>query len=228
MSRPKRTTATWKWYTPDGKVSAAPPDSRDSAERKPTPLAAETTEAVEDKAVTPSHEVEADEDIQHSPPPPADCAKVNQEADAAHEDNDVNPDEAKAWGELTDFIAEAGYCVGGGTVLNPVLNAPEPTPDKSDRRNYNKLTASVEDRFLMCLSMGLSIRAAARAVGCHNSTFVKRAKRDQEFRKAMQRAKEQARTDPLRELYAAARTSWRAAAWLLEYLDRREGLRKEK
>ena len=62
---------------------------------------------------------------------------------------------------------------------------------------------------------------AARAVGRSHSTFVKRAKRDEQFAGRVELARQKARTDPLRSVYEASRTSWRAAAWLLEYLDRR-------
>ena len=49
------------------------------------------------------------------------------------------------------------------------------------------------------------------------------AKRDEQFAGRMELARQKARTDPLRSVYEASRTSWRAAAWLLDYLDRRAG-----
>ena len=58
--------------------------------------------------------------------------------------------------------------------------------------------------------------------------MVKRAKRDEAFAREIAHAKANARIDPLWEITIASRKSWRAAAWLLTYLDRRDNRGKEK
>ncbi len=102
-------------------------------------------------------------------------------------------------------------------------NAPvaEQSTAACGKRNQ-PLTQSEEDRFLLLLSYGASMRQAAAAIGCHHSTMGKRAKRDPQFAAAVDRAKHQARSDPLLAVYQASRKSWRAAAWLLGYLERRD------
>ena len=66
------------------------------------------------------------------------------------------------------------------------------------------------------------MRQAATAIGCHHTTFTRRAKRDANLARAIDRAKQQARTDPLLAVHKASQKSWRAAAWLLGYLERRD------
>ena len=100
-------------------------------------------------------------------------------------------------------------------------------PATNSKRN-TPLTESEEDQFLLCLRYGFSIRQAAAAVGCSHSTMVKRAKRDEAFAKKIKQAQANARIDPLWEITIASRKSWRAAAWLLTYLERRDNRGKSK
>ena len=146
-----------------------------------------------------------------------DAAESAQERSAGGSDapsDDATSSETTDW----DAVAEA---LKDLTSEEPV--AAEPTEVvKVARRNTQKLTVSEEDRFLMCLTFGLSMRQAAAAIGCHHTTLVKRAKRDHAFAELIERAKSKARTDPLIEVTRASRKSWRAAAWLLQYLDRQD------
>ena len=155
---------------------------------------------------------EANEEADHGPKP--DCEKTPSSSDETD------------WDAVAVFIAEA-------TVADPTLARHQQVVKQesvpNSRRNQ-ALSLSEEDRFLLCLSLGHSLRQAAAHVGVHHTTMVKRAKRDAEFAQAMALARQQARTDPLLAVRTASQKSWRAAAWLLEYLERRErrGRKKEK
>jgi hypothetical protein len=69
---------------------------------------------------------------------------------------------------------------------------------------------------------GYSLRQAAGAVGRSHSTFVKLRRRDPKFDRDYRQHRELARDKPLLQVRRAAEQSWRAAAWLLKYLDAQE------
>jgi len=66
------------------------------------------------------------------------------------------------------------------------------------------------------ISVGCSLEAAARYVGCNPSTIRREAVRNDEFYKRLRNAEVAAEIKPLNALQRAAATHWRAAAWLLE------------
>jgi hypothetical protein len=68
------------------------------------------------------------------------------------------------------------------------------------------------------LAAGVSVREAARFVGCDRGTIRNEARRNDQFRHQLQRARSQAQVHPLRTMQQAAATNWRAAAWWLERL----------
>lgn len=75
---------------------------------------------------------------------------------------------------------------------------------------------------LTYVACGYSLRQAAAAVGRSHSTFVKLKQRDPKFACRLLQHRELARDKPLRQVLQASERSWRAAAWLLKYLDARE------
>jgi tRNA-dihydrouridine synthase len=66
------------------------------------------------------------------------------------------------------------------------------------------------------ISVGCTIQAAARYVGCSRNTIRREAARNPQFGEQLRRAEMQARIQPVRTLQDAAGRDWRAAAWLLE------------
>ena len=204
----------------DGENSPAPPKTEHFGESQ-RPLVNDASPEVEaDKQVTGNEISNPAEKIHHQHQVVAESGDAVNNADDEAGECDATAEMLEAWGELTGFIAEAQSASGGGAVVNSVVNCQE--EDASAAHDYQKPTLTKEARLLICLSMGMSMRAAARTIGCCHTTFVKRAKRDEHFAAQIEQAKQQARADPLRELYAASRKSWRAAAWLLEYLDRKQ------
>jgi hypothetical protein len=73
-----------------------------------------------------------------------------------------------------------------------------------------------------CMACGMTLRGAARAIGRTHPTLIRRMRRDRQFAQQMRQAKRRARLDPLEQIRRSSRKSWRAAAWLLKYLDNRE------
>jgi hypothetical protein len=66
------------------------------------------------------------------------------------------------------------------------------------------------------ISVGCTIQAAARYVGCSRNTIRREAARNPQFGELLRCAEAQARIRPVRTLQEAAGHDWRAAAWLLE------------
>jgi len=66
------------------------------------------------------------------------------------------------------------------------------------------------------LLQGFTVRQAAGYLGCAVRTIQREAKRDREFRRQLRSAEISARLDLLKLMRQAAKTHWRAAAWLLE------------
>ena len=66
------------------------------------------------------------------------------------------------------------------------------------------------------VTVGCSIQAAARYVGCSRNTIRREAARNEEFADLLRYAEIEARIRPVRTMQEASGTHWRAAAWLLE------------
>jgi hypothetical protein len=69
---------------------------------------------------------------------------------------------------------------------------------------------------LRLLAAGCSVPGAARILQCSPRTIRRAATHDPEFREALKRAQLRSQVAPIRALRKAAKTHWRAAAWLLE------------
>src|SRR5262245_45263654 len=69
---------------------------------------------------------------------------------------------------------------------------------------------------LRLLAAGCNIPGAARIRNCSPRTTRRLAGHDPEFREALKRAQLRSQISPIRALRKAAKTHWRAAAWLLE------------
>jgi hypothetical protein len=86
-------------------------------------------------------------------------------------------------------------------------------------------------RLVTLLAMGLSIRQAAAAVGVSHTAVRKELKRNPELTAQLAAAREHARLEPLLVIIRESKRSWRAATWLMKYLDGKErkgsGRRKE-
>ncbi|MCA9270079.1 MAG: hypothetical protein KDA41_16470 [Planctomycetales bacterium] len=84
------------------------------------------------------------------------------------------------------------------------------------------LTEKEIEAVLAHVSHGMSLRQAAAEIGRSHSTLVKLAKRNELFAEFLEEQRQKARGRPLAQVYAASQRSWRAAAWLVKYLDGRE------
>jgi len=88
-------------------------------------------------------------------------------------------------------------------------------------RRHGRMTAEEIHRVVACVSCGLSLRQTACIVGRHAGTLSRRIQRDEDFAAKIEWARAIAQAEPLAQIARAAKTSWRAAAWLVEYLDRK-------
>jgi hypothetical protein len=66
------------------------------------------------------------------------------------------------------------------------------------------------------ISVGCDRRSAARYVGCTAETIRLTAKRDRQFAERLDQAEMRHKFQQLQNIHQAGKTSWRAAAWLLE------------
>jgi len=96
------------------------------------------------------------------------------------------------------------------------------------KRKRGPMTEEEVRRVVACVASGLSLRQTAHVVARHQSTLVRRIQRDEEFAAQIEWAQTIAQAEPLAHIAKAARKSWRAAAWLVEYLDRKRSGRTEK
>jgi hypothetical protein len=83
-------------------------------------------------------------------------------------------------------------------------------------------------RVLTYVECGYSLRQAAAAVGRNHASVLRRIRRSPDLVSEYRQKQQLAREQPLRQLHAASQRSWRAAAWLLTYLDRRDAKRPAK
>jgi hypothetical protein len=74
-------------------------------------------------------------------------------------------------------------------------------------------------RICALVSIGISLRSAARMVGCHPKTIRREARRNPDFGNELRKSQSQAQVGPIKTMREAAATNWRAAAWWLERLD---------
>ena len=72
------------------------------------------------------------------------------------------------------------------------------------------------------VSVGCSVRRAAKLCGVGESAIREREKNDPNFREQFLNAKQIREITPLRQIKEAGGKSWRAAAWTLERLDPEE------
>ena len=225
------------YFTPDGKLSTRTPKTDRNGESQPPQAPEPSSQPVDVKQVAKRTTDGDAANCQH-------CVQVGGEAGATVEETvadasvpgATSPSETP-YDALADLNAASGSPTAGhdapGDVLTDVghpsdqdlsdqQSSEDQTTAPTGRRNTQKLSVSEQDRFLLCLSYGMSLRQAGAAVGCHYSTLVKRAKRDPALKRAIQSARQKARTDPLIAVQQASKRSWRAAAWLLTYLERRD------
>jgi hypothetical protein len=84
-------------------------------------------------------------------------------------------------------------------------------PAAFDEHNKGKLVA--------LLSLGMSLRQAAAVLGVAHSTIASTLKADRALAEEITAARFQAQLQPLACVIREARRSWKAATWLLKYLD---------
>lgn len=83
------------------------------------------------------------------------------------------------------------------------------------------LTPQVKEELCKLLSIGLSRRQAASWLDIDHSTISHMAARDEDFARSITRAEELASVQPMMVMAAAARKSWRAAAWMITHNGKR-------
>ena len=100
------------------------------------------------------------------------------------------------------------------------------TLGKTERRRRRDsrapLTREEKHQAALLISYGHSLRQAASQIGRSHMTLSRYMKNDPEFAEQVERYRGYAESDAMAEVVKASRRSWRAAAWLLTYLERRE------
>jgi hypothetical protein len=74
-------------------------------------------------------------------------------------------------------------------------------------------------KLVALLALGLSVRQSATVLGVSHPTILRALAADQELREEVTAARYQAQLQPLGCVIREAQRSWRAATWLLKYMD---------
>lgn len=82
------------------------------------------------------------------------------------------------------------------------------------------LDAEAKKGICALIAQGFSLKQAATYFACHRDTIRNERRRDPHFDANLRRALEMADIQPLDLIHRAAKTSWRAAAWLVEFRRR--------
>jgi hypothetical protein len=97
-----------------------------------------------------------------------------------------------------------------------IIDAPRPYPTSPGGRP-RKLDGQAKELVCCLLSKGHTLGEAAAFVACDRDTILNERKRDPQFDANVKRARKMRTYDAMDVVCRASRTSWRAAAWLLEY-----------
>ena len=95
-------------------------------------------------------------------------------------------------------------------------------PQKPRKNSRAPLTQEEKDQVAILISYGHSLRQAAAQIGRSHVTLHRHLKKDSAFAEQVERYRGYAESDAMTEVVKASKRSWRAAAWLLTYLERRE------
>ncbi len=104
-----------------------------------------------------------------------------------------------------------------------VPQASESKPKSTPRpRQKRKLTDEMQTEICSMISVGCSMRTAARLAGCSEASIRGLAERDEAFFERLRAACMRREVLPLSAILKASQTHWRAAAWYLSRLNREE------
>ena len=98
---------------------------------------------------------------------------------------------------------------------------PEAASAKEKRRG---LSTQEKERVGLLMAYGYSLRQAAVQIKRAHTTVSRQLKKDPDFAAQVERYRSYAESDALGEVVKASKKSWRAAAWLLTYLQQRDQL----
>jgi hypothetical protein len=123
------------------------------------------------------------------------------------------PPVSPAFGTAGAAAAQAG-CAEAALAEHPAVAA--------------RLTAIELARFLTYIECGYSLRQASESIGQSHTAMIRIRDRCVGLRDEMRRREKIARDRPLRHLHEASQHSWRAAAWLLNYLEAQPREKRER
>jgi hypothetical protein len=123
----------------------------------------------------------------------------------------ISRHEAACGGELIAPPGEDGADELDELVTRAMRQRKRGRPAAFDERSKGQLIA--------LLALGLSLRQAASLLGVHHSTISSTLKADPALAEEITAARFQAQVQPLACVVRESRRSWKAATWLLKYLD---------
>jgi hypothetical protein len=141
--------------------------------------------------------------------PGAEKAGISRVDSAA--DERLSRHEGQTAGELIAPPGEDGAGEMDELVTRAVRQAKRGRPAAFDERAKGQLIA--------LLALGLSLRQAASLLGVHHSTISSTLKADPALAEEITAARFRAQVQPLACVVRESRRSWKAATWLLKYLD---------
>ncbi len=156
------------------------------------------------------------------PQPPETPENGNQFADAASE----NAGKSRLQSLHADGIPCHQAAVGGELIASDVLEDAGDLDElvssairKAKRGRPVQFDDHAKGKLVALLALGLSMRQAASVLGVSHTTIQNTLKADPALAEEITAARFQAQVQPLACIVRESRRSWKAATWLLKYLD---------
>ena len=126
--------------------------------------------------------------------------------------------------EKAKMETDAEMCQTEATAGTTAAGDEKPAPTPAVRKNSRTpLTQQEKAQVAVLMSYGHSLRQAAARIGRSHMTISRHLKKDAAFAELVESYRRDTESNALVEVVQASKRSWRAAAWLLQYLERREG-----
>ena len=162
------------------------------------------------------HAIQAAQQVNNAPPTPglSVLGAFTEEGDNSPSPQDQGPQE----------VAESDPDSPARTTHQSQKGCGAQAKAAPTERKRRGLTSEEKERVGLLMAYGYSLRQAAAQIKRAHTTVSRQLMKDPDFGAQVERYRSYAESHALGEVVKASKKSWRAAAWLLSYLQRRDQL----